>query len=141
MAVILQIESTMIYHSPDVQGEAGRIWLPVLVRASSYESDPLGRMEWLKLYAVLLDKEEEADAYFQSQTDMLTDVLGAENTEKTIAFFSINSNGYVTVRKTGDYISKMIELAGGRYIFQNLGNDKCAFHHEYADGRLLRRRL
>ena len=80
-------------------------------------------MEWLKLYAVLLDKEEEADAYFQSQTDMLTDVLGAENTEKTVAFFSINSNGYVTVRKTGDYISKMIELAGGRYIFQNLGND------------------
>ena len=119
----LAIESTMIYHSPDVREKLEEFGIPVLVEHSSYESDPLGRMEWLKLYAVLLDKEEEADAYFQSQTDMLTDVLGAENTEKTIAFFSINSNGYVTVRKTGDYISKMIELAGGRYIFQNLGND------------------
>ena len=119
----LAIESTMIYHSPDVREKLEEFGIPVLVEHSSYESDPLGRMEWLKLYAVLLDKEEEADAYFQSQTDMLTDVMGAENTEKTIAFFSINSNGYVTVRKTGDYISKMIELAGGRYIFQNLGND------------------
>ena len=119
----LAIESTMIYHSPDVREKLEGFDIPVLVEHSSYESDPLGRMEWLKLYAVLLDKEEEADAYFQSQTDMLTDVLGAENTEKTIAFFSINSNGYVTVRKTGDYISKMIELAGGRYIFQNLGDD------------------
>lgn len=119
----LAIESTMIYHSPDVREKLEEFGIPVMVEHSSYESDPLGRMEWLKLYAVLLDKEEEADAYFQSQTDMLTDVLGAENTEKTVAFFSINSNGYVTVRKTGDYISKMIELAGGRYIFQNLGDD------------------
>ena len=119
----LAIESTMIYHSPDVREKLEEFGIPVLVEHSSYESDPLGRMEWLKLYAVLLDKEEEADAYFQSQTDMLTDILGAENTEKTVAFFSINSNGYVTVRKTGDYISKMIELAGGRYIFQNLGDD------------------
>ena len=119
----LAIESTMIYHSPDVREKLEEFGIPVLVEHSSYESDPLGRMEWLKLYAVLLDKEEEADAYFQSQTDILTDVLGAENTEKTVAFFSINSNGYVTVRKTGDYISKMIELAGGRYIFQNLGDD------------------
>ena len=119
----LAIESTMIYHSPDVREKLEEFGIPVLVEHSSYESDPLGRMEWLKLYAVLLDKEEEADAYFQSQTDMLTDVLGAENTEKTVAFFSINSNGSVTVRKTGDYISKMIELAGGRYIFQNLGDD------------------
>lgn len=119
----LAIESTMIYHSPDVREKLEEFGIPVLVEHSSYESDPLGRLEWLKLYAVLLDKEEEADAYFQSQTDMLTDVLGAENTGKTVAFFSINSNGYVTVRKTGDYISKMIELAGGQYIFQDLGND------------------
>ena len=119
----LAIESTMIYHSPDVREKLEEFGIPVLVEHSSYESDPLGRMEWIKLYAVLLDKEEEAEEYLKSQTDMLSDVLGAENTGKTVAFFSINSNGYVTVRKTGDYISKMIELAGGHYIFQNLGND------------------
>lgn len=119
----LAIESTMIYHSPDVREKLEEFGIPVLVEHSSYESDPLGRMEWIKLYSVLLDKEKEAEEYFNSQTEMLADVLGAENTEKTVAFFSINSNGYVTVRKTGDYISRMIEMAGGRYIFQDLGND------------------
>ena len=119
----LAIESTMIYHSPDVREKLEEFGIPVLVEHSSYESEPLGRLDWLKLYAVLLDKEEEAQEYFQSQTTMLADVLGAENTGKTVAFFSINSNGYVTVRKTGDYISKMIELAGGKYIFQDLGDD------------------
>ena len=119
----LAVESTMIYHSPDVREKLEEFGIPVLVEHSSYESDPLGRLEWVKLYAVLLDKEEEANAYFQSQTDMLADVLGAENTGKTVAFFSVNSNGYVTVRKTGDYISRMIEMAGGQYIFQDLGND------------------
>ncbi len=119
----LAIESTMIYHSPEVREKLEEFGIPVLVEHSSYESDPLGRMEWLKLYAALLNKETEAEEYFNSQTDLLTDVLGAENTGKTVAFFSINSNGYVTVRKSGDYISKMIELAGGKYIFQDLGDD------------------
>ncbi len=119
----LAIESTMIYHSPEVREKLEEFGIPVLVEHSSYESDPLGRMEWLKLYAALLNKETEAEEYFNSQTDLLTDVLGAENTGKTVVFFSINSNGYVTVRKSGDYISKMIELAGGKYIFQDLGDD------------------
>ena len=119
----LAIESTMIYHSPEVREKLEEFGIPVLVEHSSYESDPLGRMEWLKLYAALLNKETEAEEYFNGQTDLLTDVLGAENTGKTVAFFSINSNGYVTVRKSGDYISKMIELAGGKYIFQDLGDD------------------
>ena len=45
----------------------------------------------------------------------LPDIPDAER--KTAAFFSITSNGAVTVRKPGDYISQMIALAGGRYIF------------------------
>ena len=44
-----------------------------------------------------------------------------ENTGKTVAFFYINSVGAANVRKSNDYISKMIELAGGKYIFDNLG--------------------
>ena len=47
-----------------------------------------------------------------------------ENTEKTVAFFYISTDGTVVVRKTDDYIPKMIEIAGGRYIFKNLENTK-----------------
>ena len=34
-------------------------------------------------------------------------VLDQENTGKTVAFFYITSNGYVNVRKSGDYIAKI----------------------------------
>lgn len=56
----LAIESTMIHHAPEVKEQLEQLGIPVLVERSSYESHPLGRMEWLKLYGVLLGKEELA---------------------------------------------------------------------------------
>ena len=40
-----------------------------------------------------------------------------------MAFFSITSNGSVTVRKSGDYIAKAIGLAGGVYAFPELTSE------------------
>lgn len=122
----LAVESTMIYHTPEVKEQMEEFDIPVLVERSSYESHPLGRMEWLKLYGVLLGKEKEAEEYFASQIEKLQEVLGQENTGKTVAFFYITSNGYANVRKSGDYVAKMIEMAGGTYIFQNLGDEENA---------------
>ena len=119
----LAVESTMIYHSPDVKEKLDSFGIPVLVEHSSYEPNPLGRIEWMKLYGVLLDKEEEAEAYFKEQEALVADVMKEENTGKTVAFFAVSTNGYVTVRKSGDYVARMIELAGGRYIFEDLGGD------------------
>ena len=36
------------------------------------------------------------------------------------AFFSVNSNGSVVVRKPGDYVTKMIEMAGGTYALSDI---------------------
>ena len=119
----LAIESTMIYHTPEVKERLEQFGIPVLVEHSSYENHPLGRTEWLKLYAVLLGKEEDADRLFKEQADKLKSVENDENTGKTVAFFYINSVGAANVRKSNDYISKMIELAGGKYIFDNLGEE------------------
>ncbi len=122
----LAIESTMIYHTPEVQEMLEDFDIPVLVERSSYEPHPLGRAEWMKLYAALLGKEGLAKQLFAEQTEKLADVLDGEKTGKTVAFFYISSNGYVNVRKTNDYVSKMIELAGGEYVFQNLGDEENA---------------
>ena len=119
----LAVESTMIYHSPEVKEQLERLGVPVLVERSSYESSPLGRMEWLKLYGVLLNREEAAEAIYQQALDSLRPVMEQENTGKTVAFFYINSNGSTNVRKSNDYVAKMIEMAGGTYIFSDLGND------------------
>lgn len=119
----LALESTMIYHTPEIKEQLEKFGIPVLVERSSYESHPLGRIEWLKLYAVLLDKEEAAEAYFSQLTDKLSPVLEQPNTGKTVAFFYITSNGAANVRKSGDYIAKSIELAGGQYIFSDLASE------------------
>ena len=122
----LAIESTMIYHSPEVKEKLESFGIPVLVERSSYETHPLGRTEWLKLYAVLLGKEEQAEELFAEQAEKLEAVSSEENTGKTVAFFYISSNGYVNVRKSSDYVAKMIELAGGKYIFDDLGDSENA---------------
>lgn len=119
----LAVESTMIYHTPEVKEKLEQFRIPVLVERSSYESHPLGRTEWIKLYGVLLGKEEEAERLFEEQEERMESVLSEENTGKTVAFFYITTNGLANVRKSNDYVSKMIELAGGRYIFENLGED------------------
>ena len=116
----LAIESTMISHSPEVKEQLEQLGIPVLVERSSYESHPLGRMEWLKLYGVLTGREEQAEACFRKQMENLKPVLDQDATGKTVAFFYISSNGYVNVRKSGDYVAKMIELAGGTYVPEGL---------------------
>lgn len=111
----LAIESTMILHSPKVQEMIEDLGIVVLTDYSSYESHPLGRTEWIKLYGVLVDKEEEARAFFDDQAKVLKELEDFENTEKTVAFFYVSTNGSVVVRSSTDYIPSMIELAGGRY--------------------------
>ena len=116
----LAVESTMIYHNPEVKEQLERLGVPVLVERSSYESHPLGRMEWIKLYGALLGKEAEATDYFDGLMERLSPILEQENTGKTVAFFYITSAGAVNVRRSGDYIARSIDLAGGVYIFPDL---------------------
>lgn len=79
-------------------------------------------MEWIKFFGALTDKEAEAEAVFAKQETILEEVSRVEKTDKTVAFFFITSNGLVQVRQSNDYVPKMIELAGGKYIFENLGD-------------------
>ena len=122
----LAIESTMIYHTPKVKEMIEDLGIPVLVDRSSYEPHPLGRTEWVKLYAVLVDKEDEAAAFFDQQASVIRELENFENTGKTVAFFAVNSDGSVVIRKPSDYIPKMIALAGGRYAFEDFVTDQAA---------------
>jgi len=119
----LAVESTMIYHAPEVKEQLERFGVPVLVERSSYESHPLGRMEWLKLYGALLNKEDEAQAAFDALMEGVTPILEQGSTGKTAAFFYLTSNGAVNVRRSGDYIAKAIDLAGGIYLPRDLEED------------------
>ena len=118
----MAIENSMIYHTPEVMEKLGEFGIPPLVEYSSYEEHPLGRVEWVRFFGALLDQEEKADQLFEKQKEALKRVEAEESTGKTVAFFYITSNGLVQVRQSTDYIPKMIELAGGKYVFENLGD-------------------
>jgi iron complex transport system substrate-binding protein len=119
----LSIQSTMIEHVPEVKEQLELLGIPVLVDRSSYEEHPLGRSEWIKLYGVLTGREEAAESAFARQQTIFEEGLSEESLGKTVAFFYITSNGAVQVRKSGDYIARMIALAGGTYIFEDLKED------------------
>ena len=127
----LAIENTMILHTPEVKEQLEKFGIHVLVDYSSYETEPLGRTEWVKLYGLLTGHEEEADAAFEKEQaafeDVKNNVSDSDDQEtKTVAFFYITSNGQANVRKSADYLPKMIEMAGGKYVFDDLGDEEDA---------------
>lgn len=124
--VNLAIESTMIHHTPKVQEKLEKLGIPVLIDRSSYESEPLGRAEWVKVYGLLTGREEEAAQAFAEQKGYVEALSGNTEQEpqnasgnaepeslKTTAIFSINSTRQVVTKSAGDYFGKMVEIAGG----------------------------
>ena len=116
----LAVESMMILHTPEVKEKLEELGIPVFIDTSSTESHPLGRTEWVRLYGVLTGHEEEADAFFEKQKAEFARTAEYRDTGKTAAFFSISSGGNVIVRASDDYIPRMIGLAGGSYVFEEL---------------------
>lgn len=117
----LALESTMIYHTPKVKEQIESFGIPVMVERSSYEPHPLGRMEWVKLYGLILGDYEAAEELFSEKTKAFEELSVddiPENERKTAAFFYVTSNGYFNIRKPADYVAKMIDLAGGKYVFK-----------------------
>ena len=148
----LAVENTMIYHQPEVKEQLENLGISVLVDLSSYESHPLGRTEWIRLYGTLLGLDEEADALFAEKEALFESVLSAveadhgasdsaadadtgtdtaaedaaadtgtdtaaEDDTLTVAYFYMTAAGAANIRKPGDYITKLIEYAGGTYVF------------------------
>lgn len=126
----IAVENTMIFHTPEVREQLEALGIPVLIDYSSYETHPLGRVEWVKFYGALLSREEEAEAVFREQEEILervTEEMAEQSGLPTVAFFYINASGGVNVRKSTDYVPEMIALAGGSYIPESTG--------ENSDGR------
>ena len=119
----LAVENTMIYHTPEVREKLMQLGVPVIVEQSSLESAPLGRLEWIMLWGAMLDKVSAAQEVLDRQAQLIADVearVAAQPLDCTVAFLYINANGAAVVRKPGDYVAKMIAMAGGTYAFAQL---------------------
>ena len=115
--VTLAIENTMILHTPKVIEMIENLGIPVFIEYSSYEPHPLGRTEWVKLFAALINREDEAEAFFSAKTALLGDMEAFPDSGKTVAVFLIDSAGKAQVRSADDYLTRIITIAGGEYPF------------------------
>ena len=119
----LAVESTMILHNPEVKEKMTELGIKTIVERSSYEEHPLGRTEWVKAYGAMLGKEAEAEAVFAAEAEKIKSLDNLESTGRTVAFFYVNSGGNAVTYKTNGYVPTMIRIAGGEYIFSDLGLD------------------
>lgn len=112
--VNLAVESTMILHTPKVQEKLELLGIPVLIDRSSYEHEPLGRAEWVRVYGLLTGCEEEAAKAFDEQKGYAEALAPIpEGNIRSLAVFSINAARQVVTRSREGYLGKMVEIAGG----------------------------
>jgi len=119
----LSIQSTMSEHVPKVREKLEELGIPVFVDRSSYETHPLGRCEWIKVYAEIAGCPELGDRLFEQQKKHFDELSETQSSGLTAVFFYITSSGRIVTRKAGDYITKMIEMAGGKNVFDFIGDD------------------
>ena len=123
-APTLAIYSTMLTGKPDVAEKLKELGINYILDQSTYEENPLGRVEWAKFYAALCNEEDAATTMYNTQAAYVDTLSKAEKTGKSVAVFYITSKGKLYVRNAGDYLTQMVNMAGGEYIFSDLNTDK-----------------
>jgi iron complex transport system substrate-binding protein len=122
-APTLAIYSTMLTSKPDVAEKFKELGINYILDQSTYEENPLGRVEWAKFYAALCNEEDAATTMYNAQAAYVDTLSKAEKTGKSVAVFYITSKGKLYVRNAGDYLTQMVNMAG-EYIFSDLNTDK-----------------
>lgn len=100
----------------DVKAALEQLGVTVMVDKASDESHPLARVEWVKLYGAMFNREAEAEKVFAEQEKIVKDIEGQQSTGKSVVMFYITTKGDFYVRNSDDYMAKMINLAKGEYI-------------------------
>ncbi len=114
----IAIENTMILRNPDVIEKLSELGIQSFIDWSSYEPEVFGRLEWIKVYGLLTGREDEAKEEFLAQKKMADSVDASNFSGKSVVVFSMNSNHQIVVKEENDYLVKMIEAAGGKYLLQ-----------------------
>jgi len=113
--------------------------IPVAVDNGWLENHPLGRLEWIKFLAAFYDKEGEAVKYFDEAEKRVKEIASKVSMEKrpTVLWASI-WGGKCFVPCGDSYITRIISLAGGDYLFSDLkgtGSTNVTLEELYARGK------
>lgn len=93
----------------------------VLLNGEWLEHTPLGRAEWLKLTAVLLNREQEANAYFAEAVGQYEQLraLVTQETDRPTVFLNTPWEGVWYMAGGQGYVATLLQDAGGHYLWSD----------------------
>lgn len=120
----LVVKPSMIFYSPYRLTDSHPLEItkiPLIPFFDFYETDPLGRAEWIRFSAAFLGQEKMADSIFGdivSQYDHFKEIA-SHATKNPSVFSDKYFNGQWYVPGGESYIAKIFEDAGADYIWKN----------------------
>lgn len=100
--------------------------IPVVFIADYLENHPLARTEWIKVYGEFLGKEEMAMELFSTVRDeynaVLQKISGRSNAPRVLLGLPFKDKWFVSPGNS--YISRLIEDAGGIYLWADKKSDE-----------------
>ncbi len=100
--------------------------IKVLFNAEYLEEDPLGRAEWIKVFGALFCCEPAADSIFSLVENRYTELkswLQGNITTRPKVLLGLPWKDAWYISPGNSYISKLIEDAGGEYVWKDLKAD------------------
>lgn len=96
--------------------------LNVVIQADWMEQSPLGKAEWIKLYATLFGKEKEGKILFETIVKNYNEALALAATQKaesTVLYGSMYQNQWY-VAKGNSWVAEFMKDAKSNYLWANI---------------------
>lgn len=96
--------------------------LNVIIQADWMEQSPLGKAEWIKLYAALFGKEKEGKILFDNIVKNYNEALqlvANQKAEKTVLYGSMYQNQWY-VAKGNSWVAQFMKDAKSNYLWANV---------------------
>ncbi len=95
--------------------------IPVLYNADWMENNPLGRAEWIKIFGILFDKQQQATKIFEQIKSNYNKIRNRikSDSKKPLVFQGGVFGDKWFVPGSKSYAVKLIEDAGGKYVWSD----------------------
>lgn len=94
----------------------------VIINADYLETDPLSRVEWIKLFGALYCKENQADSIFNSEVESylkLKSLIAEKTTSRPKVLLGLPFRDTWYISPGNSFISRLISDAGGEYLWND----------------------
>lgn len=96
--------------------------IPVVLIGEYLEQDPLGKMEWVKVFAALYRQEEQIARKFDSVAIRYKKLanLASSVKDKPAVLLGLPWRGTWYISGSKSYVARLVDHAGGKYIWDHL---------------------